>query len=298
MNSQDLQVYELCPRRFVWTSSFVAFRISPLAALYQAIHEGLVGNGEADAKTKLISLASMPGLDINGPDVYDVATHYAFLAGVIVTYLRGRDDAWKLVKPTSKPFPWEPSVYESPDGRIRRIVLVDRWSEDRKVEEARSWRSIGEICVAGREMLLNALVIGSTHNKRRTSHWTRALTHPRNKGIRFKKRSGGPEFAGSWEPVARESWTGTTEDWLGAMQTDDCFEEAVHSLRISIPPRRQEFLDDMARMHKEMAGLEEDPPMRRSGCFGFSPCVFSDLCHGRDRETPATRGFLKYSDLK
>jgi len=297
MTSNDLCIYELCARRYAWSRAYVSFRVSPIYALYQALDAGLRGNGEVDAKNKLIEIAGNPGLDIAGPDVYDVAIHLAHLAGIVTAYLRGRDESWRLVPAALTPFPWEPAVYESPDGRIRRVVLVDRWGDDRKVEEARSWRSVGEICVTGREMLLNAVVIGSTHNKRRTSHWTRALTHPRNKGIRFKKRTGSAEFAGSWETVQRESWTGTTEDWLGVMQTDDCFQELVHSLRIAVPVRRQEFLADMARMSKEMAGLQEDPPMRRAGCFGFSPCVFQEVCHSRELVTPTQAGYLKYTDV-
>jgi hypothetical protein len=298
VNAQDLCVFESCPRRYVWTRSYVCFRISPIFALYQALDAGLRGSGEADAKNKLIALAGNPGLDITGPDVYDVAIHLAHLAGIVTAYLRGGDGAWTLVPPSSSPFLWEPAVYECPDGRIRRVVLVDRWGDDRKFEEARSWRSVGEICVTGREMLLNAVVIGSTHNKRRSSHWTRALTHPRNKGIRFKKRTGSAEFAGSWEMIQRESWPGTTEDWLGQMQEDGCFEDLVHSLRIAVPTRRKEFLADMARMEKEMAALPEDPAMRRAGCFGFSPCVFGEVCHSRELVTPTAVGYLKYSDLK
>jgi len=297
MNAQDLCIYEACPRRYVWTRTYVSFRISPIAALYQALDAGLRGSGEEDAKNKLISLAGNPGLDIAGPDVYDVAMHLAFLAGIVTAYLRGGDGAWTLVPSVYSPFPWEPAVYESPDGRIRRVVLVDRWSEERKIEEARSWRSIGEICATGREMLLNAVVIGSTHNKRRASHWTRALAHPRNRGIRFKKRTGSVEFAGSWETVQRETWKGTTEDWLSAMQVDECFAELIHSMRISVPVRRKEFLADMARMAKEMASLGEDPPMRRAGCFGFTPCVFLETCHNRELVTPSSQGFLKYSDV-
>ena len=37
MNAQDLCVFEMCPRRYVWSRSYVCFRISPIYALYQAL---------------------------------------------------------------------------------------------------------------------------------------------------------------------------------------------------------------------------------------------------------------------
>jgi hypothetical protein len=295
ISAADLSIYETCTRRYSWSKTFVPFRVSPIAALYEALHAGLTGNGEADAKNALMKVAGMPGLDVEGASVYDVAVHLSFLAGIVVAYLRGKDGPWQVVKATPE---WESACYESPDGRIRRVVLVDRWTEDRKLEEARSWRTVGEICATGREMLLNAITIGSTSKNRRVGHWSRALTHPRNRGIRFKRKTASPsEFAGSWLPVWRENSSVTTEDWLAGMQRDECYEDVVHSLRIGVPARRQEFLEDMARMAKEMAVLPETPPMRRQGCWGFSPCVFAETCHAKEWKSPAEHGWLRYSDL-
>jgi hypothetical protein len=295
VNAEDLCKYESCPRRLAWSREYLPFRISPIGALYRALDAGLIGKAQDDAKSSMLKTAAMPGLDIEGADVYDIAVHLGTLANTIVAYLRGNDSPWKKVEPVRCPFEWESACYESPDGRLRRIVLVDRWTEERKLEEARSWRTIGEICALSREMLINAIVIGQSYGKRRVSHWARTFTHPKNHGIKFKKKT--ETLSASWKQVWREDWNGTTEDWLYQMQKDECFDDLVFALKVGIPNRQEEFVADMMRIGGEMLLLLQNPPMRRSGCFGFSPCPFLETCYRQEAKTPKDVGYLRYSDI-
>lgn len=293
MNAQDLTDYELCERRMRWTRDYVPFRISLIGALYKGLHAGLTSKDpETSAKNAVMEAAANPGLDVDGRS-YDLAVHLAHLAGIIAVYLRGKDEPWKLVVPVNG---WEPAVYEL-DERIRRVVLVDHWTDDRKLQEARSWRTVGEICALDRPMLLNAISISQSVNGRRVSHWTRAFTHPQNGHIRFQPKHV-EKFAGSWEKVWRESSQVKTEEWLATMQQDEAFVDLVHSLKIPVPKRRQEFLADMKRMGERIEGLPEVPPMRRSSCMGFSPCIFREVCHGPERKMPEYVGFLPVKALQ
>ena len=294
MNAQDLSDFDLCERRFKWGRNYVPFRISLIGALYKGLHAGLIGQSpESDAKNAVMECAAFPGLDVDGRS-YDLAVHLAHLAGIIATYLRGKDDPWKLVAPVNG---WEPAVYEI-DSRIRRVVLVDYWNDDRKAQECRSWRTVGEICSLDRPMLLNAISIGQSVNGRRVSHWTRAFAHPQNGKIRFAPKHGDRDkFSGSWEKVWRETSRIRSEEWLSVMQSDDAFADVVHAVQIPIPKRRDEYLLDIKRIGKEIDRLEYDPPMRRSGCYWFSKCIFADVCHGPEKRNPEQAGFLPVTSL-
>jgi hypothetical protein len=149
-----------------------------------------------------------------------------------------------------------------------------------------------------RPMLLTAIVIGHTSSSRRLSHWTKAFTHPKNGTIRFERREYlGKGFSGTWGTVFRERSGIKTHDWLNAMNKDSAFDSLVHNLRIPVPVRREEFVDDIYRMRDEISRLPEVPPMRRSGCHGFSPCIFRDVCFAPERVTPKEVGHIMRSEV-
>lgn len=291
MNSQQLEDYERCPRLAKWSSEYLSYRVSPLRALYAALDAGLVGNSPED---HLMALAANPGLDVQVADVYGVAKHLAKLAEILSFYLRAGGGNWTRMP---KKNGWVPDVYEWEDG-IRRVVLVDRWSEERKLSEIRSWRTVAEIAELDKPMLMNFLVIGSTSEGKRVSPWSRALSHPKNNQLRFKKKNGSGGFTESWEQVWRERWPGTTEQWLAKMQSDGVFADLVHSVKVPVSPRREEFKCNIASLREEILALPDNPPMRRSGCYRFGACRFIEVCHGFENKTPAECGWLSLKDLK
>ena len=61
-----------------------------MGALYRALDAGLKAekSPEQAAQNELLGIASNPGLDIYGGAVYSIATHFAWLAGVISQALR------------------------------------------------------------------------------------------------------------------------------------------------------------------------------------------------------------------
>src|SRR5260370_1312885 len=172
MSADTLERYDRCHRLAAWDSQYLNLRISPLRALYLALSAGLTGD-EKSAENKLMELAANPGIDITGDDLYALAKHYSALATTLTTYLRATDAAWVPVLPTAG---WESACYDTPN-ELRRIVLIDRWTDTRKMAEIRSWRTVAETSKLNRPMLLNFLVIGSAHEGRRVSPWSRTLSH-------------------------------------------------------------------------------------------------------------------------
>ena len=292
MNSAEkLVAYELCPRRFRWSSSYSAFRVSPIRALYMGLDAGLRSEKDPEraAENEVLALAATPGLDLTGENVYGVAMHMAKLAGILATALRSTSSGpWKPYPGTDT---WESACYDLGDGKPRRIALVDRWSDDRKQEEMYGWRSLGEAVALDSTVALTAVVIGSVRDRHRYSHWTRAHQHPRNRLIRFQRKSSTEDFSSTWTPVWREDSSTTTEAWLTQMRKDGCMDDLIHTVKVPVPPRRGDYLAEMDRLAGEMESTAANPPMRLAGCFGFSPCPFGVVCHGTKEPKPENYNF-------
>ncbi len=290
MNADTLERYDRCRRLVAWDLQYVNFRLSPIRALYLALDEGLTGG---DAENKLMELAANPGLDLEGADVYALAKHYAALAATLTTYLR--DTPWVKTQPVQN---WTTQCYDS-GQELRRVVLVDRWNDQRKMSEIRSWRTVAETSMLNRPMLINFIVIGSTIEGRRVSPWTRTVAHPVSKQIRFAKKSHKIDgFAASWVPVWRENWEGSTLEWLAGMQKDGVFTELVHSVRVPVSPRRDDIVRDINRISDAIASLPRNPPMTRSACYQRTPCRYVDVCHSPKGGTPADHGWFPLSELE
>lgn len=293
LTSEKLVAYDLCPRRYNWTNIYYT-RVSLIRALYIGLNAGLrtQGNPERTAENELLALASAPGLDVVGGNVYAVAMHYAKLAGIVAAALRSAwSEPWTPVEPIALPggHEWHSACYRTGDGQIRRIALVDRWSDDRKQQETGGWRTIGEVCAMNRPILVTAVSIGIARDKRRHAAWTRCWRHPRNRIFRFQRKTSTEDFSKTWNSVWREDSGITTEDWLRQMHSDGCMDDLIHTVHVPVLKGKDDYLRDMTRIADEMASLPETPPMRISGCHGWQPCPFLGVCPNGE---PGHLGFV------
>ena len=308
LNAEKLSTWETCPRRYQWQNRYQALRVSPLRALYMALDAGLraESNPERAAENELLALAASPGLDVLGPNVYPIAMHYAKLAGILSVALRSASDApwcpWPDGKMVLNGYPtheWRSACYDAGDGHPRRIVLVDRWSDDREAQELRGWRTLGEACALRKPIVVTAVTIGASHEKRRVSPWTRCYQHPRNRQFRFKRTTSAEDFGANWLKLWREDLEIPTADWLTRMRKDGCMEDLVHTVSVPVPARRDDYARQIMRIADEMGGMNpppgrapEHPPMRLAGCYTFNPCPFIVVCHGASPHRPELYGFL------
>lgn len=299
ISGERLSIFDdLCQRRYVWLGKYHA-RVPLVKALYHSIDAGLMTakeNPDQVAENELLALAANPGLDVTGHDVYAIAMHYAKLAGILTAVLRSASSApWRrldelgIETPIGTPLTWRSACYDAGDGIPRRIVLVDRWSEDRKLAERRNWRTLGEAVALDRSIVLTAIAIGQTYEKRRVSPWTKAYRHPGNRTLRYRKRDG-EAFGSKWLPIWRENSDLTTLEWLEGMQHDGCMDQ-IASVKVPVPERREDYLAEMLRIASEMENIGEVPPMRLAGCHGFSKCPFTSVCFGAKPPLPENYGF-------
>lgn len=302
LSAEKLATAETCLRRYFWTERYTVPRVSLMGALYRSIDAGLRSeNPERAAENEFLSLAASPGLDVTGGDVYSSAMHHAKLSGIISVALRsastGPWTAWPEIEvgnPTRGVHRWRSACYDTGDGVPRRVVLVDRWSDDRKQEEMRGWRTLGECCALHKPVMVTAVTVGSARELRRISPWTRCYRHPRNRVYRFKRKSAAEDFGANWNPLWREDSGILTADWLTRMQKDGCMEELVNTARVEVPGRWQDYMREICRLAHEMetwTGNQSAPPMRLAGCYDFTRCAFVGVCHGAAPPVPETHGF-------
>ena len=302
ISAERISTSELCPRRAAWQDRYQLNRISVVAALYRALDAGLRGKDpERSAESEFMGLAAHPGLDVLGRDIYGLAMHHAKLAGIIAVALRSAfAGPWKAVGdsdiglPTLGAVSWRSGLYDAGNGIPRRVVLVDRWSDDRKAAELRSWRTLGEVCALNRPVLVTAVTIGASKDGKRHSAWTKCYQHPKNRTYRFKRKNAAEDFGSNWEPIWRENSEIPTAAWLARMQHDDCMVDVVQTVEAGVPKRREAFLAEMRRATEEMRQpAEEIPPMRLAGCYGFTPCPFLAVCFGTGEPIPENYNFRR-----
>ena len=302
LSSEHLAVWEICPRRKVWSERYQT-RVSLMAALYRSLAAGLKAenNPEQAASGEMLAIASNPGLDLIGHDVYAVAIHYASLAGIVTQALRNAfPDPWSdfsdldIESGTHEPIRWRSGLYNAGDGVPRRLVLVDRWSDDRKAAEQRGWRTIGEAAAMGRSIAVTSIEIGASRDKRRISPWTRCYRHPRNDVFRFRRMNSDEDFSRAWKTVWREDSGIPTAEWLKKMQHDGVL-DCVNTVVVPPPARSSAFLARIVEISGEMERAGENPPMRLAGCSDpiHGPCAFLQVCHGNREPAVALLGFRR-----
>jgi hypothetical protein len=249
----------------------------------------------------VLDLAASPGIEVEGEYVYSCAMNHANLCDLLATTLRKPEDKPWLVPESVKN--WTSACLMSPGGdKLRRVVLVTHWNEDRHFSECRNWYTLGEMATYNLPMDLVVLVIGNQRNGRRHSHWTKALRHTIGRThIRFRRRVGNTSggFKDSWTEIWREDHDEISREmWLNAMLKDDVLRDLVFRIEMpALPPhQRTHFLDLAARKLDIIHALKEKPPMQLTGCDWPIKCQFLKCCHSIPEKEPSEKtGFVRIS---
>jgi hypothetical protein len=284
-DTEAIWQHDSCPRFRTWGAKYELPRIPLAQAMHDALRAGLVAGDAARAKEVFLGIAAQPGLDIEAHNVYDIAVHHAALMEVVCAYLSA-EGPWK---PCGFVDDCLPKSFLMEDGRIRRVVLCSTWNPLREAEERTSWRTIADVCITGRPMLINAIVIGNSLKGFRPTPWTRAYEHPENSILRVQKKEG--NFTANWKRIYRENTDQHAADWLRMMQEDGAFEELVFSVNVGVPENRKAILSDISRINKALVRNETE--MRRSACYRYGPCSFARVCHHPRLYTPALAGWTE-----
>ncbi len=298
---------ETCPRIPFWRR-WKRNKLSTTETLRETLYRVLTAQeceeraswGQIAGET-VLDLATSPGIEVDGEVVYACAMNHAHLADLLVTTLRkAADKPWVVPERVQN---WTSSCLMSPEGdKLRRIVLVSHWNDDRHYSECRNWFTLGEMAAYNLPMSLIVLVIGQERNGRRHSYWTKALKHViGHTHIRFRRRVGtvNAGFKESWVEIWREDHEEISrETWLNAMLKDDVMRDLVYRVEMPALPQWQRtyFLDIAMRKLETIKNMKEKPPLQLTGCDWPVKCRFLKCCHSiPEKEPSAALGFVRIS---
>lgn len=298
-----LTIYERCQRAAFFAREWERIKYDEVQMLQEALRAGFTttrpDHGQC-AGERCYELGSSSGLVTDHLSVYDQVVHLATLADILATAIRKNNEVpWAVPerRELASGVSWTSEAFLSSDGtHLRRVALVSNWSDDRHYSEARSWRSLGEVCVYGLPMQQVVAVIGQSRSGKRHSWWSHGLRHPQNKVLRFRKKNEvGQGFKSSWKEVWREDYDDlTTQDWLQAMLEDEVLKDCLLRIDVPVPEKvsRQRILDLAARKLEAIQLLKKKPDQNLTTCDWPLRCKFIAPCH-RNEEPSGRYGFVK-----
>ena len=306
VDAPQLEHWDRCRRMWAYLDTYRVKRITPLSAVYQSIAVCLQADSWEPkcARELIMEWASKRGVQTDRANPYDIMVNHAHMAECLTRVLR---------QPTQEPLKLHPQVGDYQprsyliDGgmRLLRVVLVDRWDENRKMAELHSWGCIGDICVTGLPMTIRVMVIGSSVNGKRAGYWCRGKLHPYTKRLQFRRKQGKDELVGEWRTVWREESKIGPEPWIEQMARDGVLRECAFDIKVRVPDQlqRDRVLEDIERIGQEMAQARKQRqgqlfPMTRSSCDDpiLGPCRFQCVCYAPIELTPEQSGLFERRD--
>ena len=289
LDASTVESFERSRRRWAYEREWELNRLSPLAMLHSALDLAVTAHTfePSEANAHVMRLAGERGVWSLVKNPYEMVRQYAHLAEVLARVLRQPTATPLQVHPavTVGAHQWQPKSYLADGGlRLMRVVVADRWDDDRQLAELHSWRTVGDVSSTGLPMTLRVLVIGQSRDGKRHSHWTKAQRHPVNKQLRFARKHGKADgFAASWDTIWREQAGISAQVWLEQMARDGVLRELAFDRKVAPADKlqRERVLDDIKRISDELrAQPNHTYPMTRSACDDpiRGACPFQSCC--------------------
>lgn len=319
LSASDIRSFQTCKRRWLlerhwrvvrWRPSYL-FRSCLREGIFQLSNAGETATVRANARTRFLTEAARPGLDVLTGDPWTVAQDWAGMLGVTLTALS------RLVLLTlqrSQPIDisplvsWLPLSWQDDSGTLHRWLTVDAWDDDALVREAHSWHVLGDMVMLDAPMMLHAIEIGQQRGGRRHSPWARCYKHPVIAGtFRFQR----PDGKGGWRKLSGEQWKPLwyadqtkpdPEAWCDLMDADHVTQSLLHHISIQQPSRsqsqriRKEIEQVAGAMTESLAShpTAESPmevAMARGACDPvWGPCAWQQACYGADYTREGIQG--------
>jgi hypothetical protein len=304
LSASDLRSYQTCRRRFLLERHWKVARWRPSSLFRSCLREGVfrLSNGadpatvRSNARTRFLSQAANPGLDVMTGDPWTVAQDWAGMLGTTLTAI-SRLTLLTLTKPSPRPLSteasWLPLAWLDDSGTLHRWITCDAWDEEVLAREAHSWHVVGDMAMLDAPLMLHAIEIGQQRQGRRHSPWARCYRHPVIAGMhRFQR----PDGKGGWRKLSGEKWTPVwyadqakpdPEQWCDLMDADHVTPSRLHHVPIAQPSQAQadrirtEMLQVASAIGTGLSASVDpmDEPMTRPACDPVTgPCPWQVAC--------------------
>jgi len=300
-----IEHYEHCRREGIYARDWEKYKITPHQMLMSGIREGLISDRKdfwQAAGEKCFELAIQPGLDSKQFDLHAETVHICAMSDVISAAIR-KGEPWKPVDliEIGNGSLWESDAFlDGKESSLRRVICVSSWSDDRHYSAMRSWGSLGAVCLYEMPMKIAVCLIGTHREGKYHSHWTKAVLHPVNKKLRFRKKADKTSgFKDSWTPIFREDRDEiTTQAWLQAMLDDGVLQDSMFVVDLPVPAKdvRKKIIDLASTRLNQIDGTETLPEQQLSTCDFPIPCIFRSPCHSSN--SPSGKyGFVRVDQV-
>lgn len=244
------------------------------------------------ARTRFMSEAANPGLDLLDGDPWTVASDWcAMLATTLTAMSRATLLQLSRVSPVQldSSTSWQPSSFADESGTLHRWVSTDAIDADFLTRQFHSWHVFGDIAVCDAPMTLHVIVIGQQRGGRRASPWARAWKHPvianRYKFQRNDGKGGHRALAGAeWRALYfADNPKSDPSAWVDVMQQEGVIASLLHHIAIAQPSEesarqcREQILDEGERMR---GLLEARSPRRMDSESGPEPAMALPMARG------------------
>jgi len=295
-----LAASDRCPRAGFYSRDWEFSRIHPTEILRRAVDVGLMSEEDDPGQTAgdyVMTLAAERGLDIEGSGVYPIALHNAALADLVTILLRALEPPWARPEDrTVQGVSWASSAFLDPSGvRLHRVLIVDRWSDERSKAEQYSWKSLGEQSVYELPMTIHVVVIGQRRNGKHIGPFSQGYLHPRSRTLRIRKRTG-EGFSKDWTRVWREEQdTISRAKWIDQINEDGVMQDAIFTLDCDPPPIKlaSEIRALAESRMRQIQETKKAPGMNISQCWWPTACAFRHCCWVSHQEPSERTGFVK-----
>jgi hypothetical protein len=314
LSASDLRTWDHCRRKFLLERWWRVVRWRPHSLYRACLREGVfqLSNGSdpatvrSNARTRFLTEAARPGLDLMSGDPWTVAQDWAGMLGTTLTAI-SRLVLLTLTRPPLSPldissleFAWRPSAWLDDSGTLHRWITIDQWDDDALAREAHGWAVIGDMVMCDAPMQLHVVEIGQQRNGRRHSPWARCYRHPIIAGMcRFQR----PDGKGGWRKLSGDKWKPLwyadqtkpdPEAWCDLMDADHVTPSLLHHITIAQPSSTQasRIRAEILQVASEIGmRLQASPtpaapmqvPMARSACDPVGgPCPWQVGCFGED----------------
>ena len=313
ITASDLRSWQTCRRRYLLERSWRVLRWRPSSLYRSCLREGVfqlsnaapIATVRSTARTRFLTEAGRPGLDVMTGDPWTVAQDWAGMLQTSLTSI-SRLTLLTLSRPPVLPMlpldaTWQPLSWMDESGTLHRWIAVDAWDEEVLAREAHSWHCVGDMAMLDAPMMIHAVVIGQQRAGRRHSPWARCYRHPVIAGMyRFQR----PDGKGGWRKLAGEKWEPVwyadqskpdPEKWCDLMDADHVTPSLLHHQAIAGLGRRaaDRIRAEISSVAREIgsrtgagAGAAPEPmsepmaePMARSACDPVTgPCPWQVAC--------------------
>jgi hypothetical protein len=305
-----LASFEQCPRKGFYSRDWQPNRMTGVDMLQEAVRTAVLESERKDygalAGETVMELADVRGMDTTSHEVYQSVCHHAVLSDTLSTAIRRKERPWSVPESlTEETYPWESGALISPCRQfLRRFVFVSSWSDERKLGEYYSWKSLGEVAHYRIPMQMIVAVLGPHRDGKRHSYFTKGLIHPKSGKLRFRKKSQTTttDFKDSWVKVWREDRSDiSTLDWLDAMHGDGVLSESLFTVEVPVPEESTigRWKEMAAQKLERLRRMDGTPEPNVSTCFFPIRCSYLSICHGNKWDKPSEKaGFVPAQSLR